>query len=356
LARGSLRLRHRKPCPLVGVAGKNQFDSRKCRCGPRVIGRLNGRDSTLGYLDEGWPKGALDEFEDKLHDLRDPRRRKRAERSPLLREWYAEWIVGMEAAVTMGKIAPRTVDAYKQRWRLHIEKDPIAEMAINAIEVRDLRRFVTRRMAAGISHRYANELLTPISAMLTDAEIDGYIESNPCRAPRRARHGATQRNAVYEQLDRKPPQHLEIEDAKALLFAMTGLHQEMALFVLTTGARRAEMLAARFEDVRWAQDELELHYQLDERRERVSVKAGRKREAVLWSGLRTVLGRRRRQEVSCSPTSTADLSHSAAATRRYRMPTTPSAHASRAGCGMRSDTPMPRTFDPPTFGGKRWST
>jgi hypothetical protein len=39
--------------------------------------------------------------------------------------------------------------------------------------------------------------------MLTDAEIDGYIESNPARAPRRARHGARQRTAVYEQISRR---------------------------------------------------------------------------------------------------------------------------------------------------------
>jgi hypothetical protein len=83
-------------------------------------------------------------------------------------------------------------------------------MPINAIGSKDLRRFVHRKAGTPtrkgpMSLRYANELLTPISAMLTDAEIEGLIESNPARAPRRARHGATQRNAVYEQLARQPP-------------------------------------------------------------------------------------------------------------------------------------------------------
>jgi integrase len=272
------------------------LNARQCSCGPRVVGRLYGRDHGLGHLQLAWKVKDVGEFEDKLADLRDPNRRKRADRSPLLRDWYAEWIIDMEAAVKQEKLAPRTVAAYRQRWRLHIEKDPIAALPINAIGARDLRRFVARKMAGekGLSHRYANELLTPISAMLTDAEVEGYIESNPCRSPRRARHGATQRNAVYEQLDRNPPQHLEIADARALVLATAESHRLMVLWPLVTGARRAEILAATFDDIIWPRREVNIHHQLDDHRQRAKVKAGRKREVVLWSGLERLLAAERR--------------------------------------------------------------
>jgi hypothetical protein len=48
MAKGTLRLGHRKSCALHDSAGALQFDSRKCSCSPRVIGRLNGPGSTLG--------------------------------------------------------------------------------------------------------------------------------------------------------------------------------------------------------------------------------------------------------------------------------------------------------------------
>jgi hypothetical protein len=162
MARGSIRLDHVKACPARLLKGKEAKDPRKCKCGPRVVGRLHGRDYSLGHLDPGWAKKSLGEFDDKLHDLRDPSRRKRADRSPLLRDWYGEWRVEMAAAVAHGKIAKRTLAAYEQRWRIHIEKDKLAAMPINAIDVRDLRQFVSRKIASGLSHRYANELLTDV--------------------------------------------------------------------------------------------------------------------------------------------------------------------------------------------------
>jgi len=130
--------------------------------------------------------------------------------------------------------------------------------------------------------------------MLTDAEIEGYIESNPCRTPRRARHGATQRNAVYEQLGREPPKHLERDDMRALIHATPVAHRLLVMWPLTTGARRAEMLAAHVDDLLWAKRLLNIHYQLDDQRQRVNVKAGRKREVVLWSGLERMLTAARR--------------------------------------------------------------
>lgn len=297
MARGSLTLDHKRSCPLHDLPKPAMFDARKCSCSPRVIGRIHGERYPLGYLAPSWKKAALGEFEDKLADLRDPQRRLRSERSPLLREWYAEWIVGIRAAVNKGQLAEGTRRAYEQRWNRYISKDPLAAKPINSIQPSDLRAFVDRMLAGNVrrdqrplSHRYANELLTPISAMLTDAEINGLIPSNPARVPRRARHGATQRNAVYLQLERKPAKHLSIEDARALLAVTPEPFRLIVLWPLVTGARRGEIQAASLEDVSWAKRELAIHYQLNVRRERDKVKAGRKREVVLWSGLERLLG------------------------------------------------------------------
>lgn len=313
MARGSLDLDHRASCPLCDVkpirgrdgkvevsAVEQRMDARKCRCTPRVFARLNGVKHPLGHLSAGWRKSDLDEYEDKLHDLRDPNRRLSAKRSPLLREWYAEWIVTIRAAVEKGLLAEGTRVAYEQRWRRYISRDRLAAIQINAITVDDLRSFVDRMIAGDkakgqqpLSHRSANELLTPVSAMLTDAEIRGYIPSNPARVSRRARHGATQRNAVYQQLERKSPQHLTVGDARALICVTPAEYQLIVAWPLITGARRAEILGAWLEDALWARRELRIHYQLNARRERAKIKAGRKREVVLWSGLELPLGQAR---------------------------------------------------------------
>jgi integrase len=68
----------------------------------------------------------------------------------------------------------------------------------------------------------------------------------------------------------------------------------MVLWPLVTGARRAEILAAIFDDVVWPKREVNIHYQLDDQRRRARVKAGRKREVVLWSGLERLLASERR--------------------------------------------------------------
>jgi integrase len=69
----------------------------------------------------------------------------------------------------------------------------------------------------------------------------------------------------------------------------------MVLAALSTGFRCGELLGLRWEDIRWADERIDLRRQL-QRGEPVKPKYSSYREVPLYSGLRMALGRRRRAE------------------------------------------------------------
>src|SRR5215218_7736495 len=238
MVRGSIQLRHRKRCSATAK------DSRKCVCGPTVYA-LFGRDWTkIGYLPEGWRMADLGEYEEQLADMR----RKLAggesykpAKPRLLREWAAEWFAELYDVAKAGDVAKSTYNTYEGQWRLHL-KSEFGDTPLAAITPEMVRRFVRAKIAGGLSPRTANALLTPLSAMLTDALEDGLISSNPCRQPRRARHGASRRRALLAEVKTERPKHLEPEEARALLAATPDPYWDMVLAALATGFRRGELL------------------------------------------------------------------------------------------------------------------
>jgi integrase len=69
----------------------------------------------------------------------------------------------------------------------------------------------------------------------------------------------------------------------------------MVLAALSTGFRHGELIGLRWEDIRWADNRIDLKCQL-QRRQEVPPKYRSYREVVLYSGLRDALGRRRKAE------------------------------------------------------------
>lgn len=291
MGRGSIQLRHRKGCPAKGK------DGRRCSCGPTVYAVLAGDWSRIGYLEPGWRKADLAAFEDKLAEMRrgfeagEPHKPRQAMR---LGQWADEWFARLAESAEAGDVSKLTYNTYEGDYRNHIGP-AFGDRPLAAISPEMVRRYIRQKIAAGLQPRSANATITPLSAMLTDARDEGLVQSNPCQQPRRARHGASRRKALLAEVKQERPKHLEPTEARALLAATPDDHRDLVLAALSTGFRRGELLGLRWEDIRWADDRIDLRRQLQNRRE-VPPKYRSYREVVLYSGLRAALASRRQAE------------------------------------------------------------
>jgi integrase len=291
MGRGSIQLRHRKGC---GAKGKN---GRACRCGPTVYAVLGGEWSIIGYLPEGWKKSDLAQFEDQLAERRvkwlagEPWRQSKVKR---LSDWAGEWFAELHDAADAGDVSKLTYNTYEGDFRNHIEP-AFGQKPLAAITPEMIRRYIRSKIAEGLSPRTANATITPLSAMLTDAIDEGLIQSNPCHQPRRARHRASRRKSLLAEVRTEKPKHLEPTEARALLEATPEPYRDLILAALSTGFRRGELAGLRWEDVRWADDRIDLRRQLQRRRD-VPPKYRSYREVVMYSGLKVELAKRRQAD------------------------------------------------------------
>lgn len=251
----------------------------------------------LGYLPEGWRKADLTLFERRLADMRaeyESGGSFKAAKAVKLSEYAEGWFTELYESAVAGRISKLTYNQYEGTWRNHL-CDAFGHLYLAAIDSAAIRRFTSRKLADGLAPITVNNLMTPLSAMLTDAVSEGLIATNAARQPSRARHGGSRRASLYVEAKRATPAHFEPDEARALLAATPEPHRAMVLAALTTGFRRGELLGLRWEDIRWADRRIDLRGQLQER-EYVGCKYNSEREVVLYSGLALELGPRRRAE------------------------------------------------------------
>ena len=263
MAAAAFSLRHLKECRGKGKdsdgEGKGKH-ARGCNCGPTVYAVLAGEWLKIGHLVEGWRKDDLHPFEEQLADMR----RKLTAGEPyrpvdpkLVWEWAEEWFAELYDVAEAGDISRLTYESYKGAYRNHLEPE-FGDSPLAAITSDMVRRFIRSKIASGLSPRTANALVTPFSAMLTDALDAGLIPSNPCHQPRRARHGASRRRALLAEVTVERPKYLEPAEARALLAATPERYRDMVLAALSTGFRRGELIGLRWEDISWGDGRIEL--------------------------------------------------------------------------------------------------
>jgi integrase len=329
MGRGSVQVRHRKACeaPAAARAVRRAGDewgrvaeARACRCAPTVYVVIDGQWAKVGYLERGWRKADLEPFEEQLVAMRDRARAGEAwqPRKVLrLAEYSDQWFDDLRAAAKAGRISKLTFNSYEGIWANHLAR-AFGALSMAAIDAAAIRRYVNAKLAgerctcaglvlacsdcagsgwvaAPLAPVTVNATLTPLSAMLTDAVAEGYIAANPARQPRKARHGASRRAEVLADVRRGDPKFLELDEARALLAATPAKYRPMVLAALTTGARRCELLALRWETIDFARRRAAIVNQL-QRGELVPCKYGSAGEVVLYSGLATELGPLRRAE------------------------------------------------------------
>ncbi|MDP9383888.1 MAG: hypothetical protein M3P50_01395 [Actinomycetota bacterium] len=299
--RGDLRVRHRNGCP-ANASGKTR-DSRVCRCSPAVEIRFQsfGITRKVGYLPKGWRAEDLTDYQRDVVEMRDQLlagRPPRPNRLLTLNDYATGWFAQLHAAVKLGQVSPLTFNQYEGEWRRWLAPR-FGHLPLGAIDVAAVNAYIADRLEGGAAESTAKNSLTCLSGMLTDAVADGLIPANPLRSPRRGRHGS-RRVGVDLTIRRRPPKHLELNEALALLAVTPDEFVAMPLAVMTHGLRRNELLGLHWEWIDWGSRTLDLSGQLQWLRGRPrsgweirDCKFKSNRLLPLYSGLATLLGRQR---------------------------------------------------------------
>lgn len=285
MARGvSIEVRHATDC---GAKGR---DARNCRCSPAVRIRVARTWLPSRKLPLGWRVRDLEAIEREALDAKqdhDSGRRVVEPRGtvPTMREWAKGWLADFAADVRAGEASPTTLVNYESYWRRHFD-EPLGDLPLTEVSaelILDLRDRKTATLSAG----YVNNMFVMLGGMLATA-VPRYLPAAPAIARRRRRRG---RSAAPPA-----PRLLELDLARDLLAATSGVVHEMILCGLTTGMRQREIAGLRMPSVSFAHNRITVENQ----RVRVGIdgvvqeidklpKYERTREVVLYSGLAALL-------------------------------------------------------------------
>jgi integrase len=156
-------------------------------------------------------------------------------------QFLTQWVEDRKAAIRI-----RSHERYEELVRLHIIP-VLGHHQLQKLTAQHIQAFYTKKLNEGLSPTTVNLLHSLLHKALDDAVRRGILARNVCdmvSAPSRAH---------YEI------QPLSMEQAQQFLDAARG-HPLEALFVLaiTTGMRRGEILALKWQDINFAQNMLQV--------------------------------------------------------------------------------------------------
>lgn len=214
----------------VYPSGKKTF---WCRYGPRNRRRF----TTLGV----WGKLTVDQARTKAKELLakaelgdDPVLEEKRKRSvPTFKEW-------VETFLKQAKQEQKQSTYWKTKWNLERAVEFLGNTAIDELTRADIQE-ARLSIAEERGTVTANRWLSSLRASLNEATARGHINGNPASGIKQLREGPPrQRILDEEEMDRLIKAVYELEDP----------HVRCAfLLLIGTGARRGEVLNARWEDV-----------------------------------------------------------------------------------------------------------
>lgn len=156
-------------------------------------------------------------------------------------QFLTQWLEDHKAAIRI-----RSYERYEELIRLHIIP-VLGHHQLQKLTPQHVQAFYTKKLKEGLSSSTVNSLHAMLHKALDDAVRWNIVARNVCDAvkpPRRAYHEI---------------QPLSMEQAQQLLVTAKG-HSLEALFVLalTTGMRRGEILALKWQDLDFSQNMLQV--------------------------------------------------------------------------------------------------
>jgi len=156
-----------------------------------------------------------------------------------MKQFLAQWLEDHKHSIRV-----RSYERYEEMVRLHIIP-VLGRYQLQKLTAQQVRAFYTKKLNEGLSPTTVNGLHAVLHKALDDAVRLGILARNVCDAV------SPPRRAHFEI------QPLSTEQAQQLLAAARG-HNMEALFVLalTTGMRRGEVLALKWQDIDFAHNTL----------------------------------------------------------------------------------------------------
>ena len=157
-----------------------------------------------------------------------------------LATWIDEW---SRTSLEASSRKPSTKALYRMLARVHLSAAPLGTMTLGAIRPTHVEALTERMRASGLSDSTVRTTYTVLRAVLDGAVRDRLIAENVAVKVKRP--------AVTSRADgRDEARHLSPIDVRAVLEAAAGTrHAAVLSLIATTGIRRGEALALRWEDV-----------------------------------------------------------------------------------------------------------
>ena len=134
-----------------------------------------------------------------------------------------------------------TTKKYREKYKLHIS--PIlGSYKLNELRVADIRNFHTSLIEKELSHKYAQDINTIVSGILSDAIENEIIDKNVVRNlrfPKKDKFSTKEREV----------EPLKLEDAELLIEEAEGQLKNILTFLFFTGTRPGEMIALMWKDI-----------------------------------------------------------------------------------------------------------
>lgn len=194
-----------------------------------------------------WPVVSIEEAREKhqrAHAVaaegHDPRRRVAlGETLPLFGELMARWLVHLEKA---GKMNPRTIAAHRRRWRLYLSN-------LDGLALEELsRRVIAPELTACAAEAptVARAALSTLRLALRWAVAHGWIEASPVEGMRASDYGGTpgKPRDVVLSLEELRTVWAGLEETRLDPTTVAAIR-----LLIITGARRAEVVGMRWEEV-----------------------------------------------------------------------------------------------------------
>jgi integrase len=149
-------------------------------------------------------------------------------------EVATEYIAGLEAMVSSGDRAPRTLERYKQHLDAHVLPG-IGHIQVQKLTADALAAFLRDRQSVGLSSWTRKGMLTPISRILSLAVRRRYVSENPLRL--------LQPEELPKGRSKDEPRVLDRDEIGRLLRATGDMYRPALATTVFAGLRAMELLA-----------------------------------------------------------------------------------------------------------------
>jgi integrase len=195
------------------------------------------------------------------------------------RERFAEiaeaWLARQEP-----RLRPKTMNLYRTALRVHV-LPRLGRRRLHEIDTDAVARLIAEMRAEGKAAWTIKGALTPLSRVLSHAERQGWIASNPVTKLEREER---------PRVERREMRSLEREEIEALLAAADDRYRSLLATAIFSGLRAGEQRALRWQDVDLDAGVIHVRWQLSRTGERIAPKTKQAiRDVVLMPALTGML-------------------------------------------------------------------